>query len=367
MRIPDFITIDGVTRPLREAREAWATDPDLPGMPTWKQEVFRFLLEFTGPTDTVHLTTSGTTGRPVSLTARKEQLVASARRTLQFLGLQAGDKALLCLPARYIAGKMMIVRALTGRLDLHLTQPTTKPAVRKRYDFSAMTPQQAGTLLHAAGGRESLSRIHILLLGGGPLPPDLEKELSGLQTAIYHTYGMTETFSHIALRRITGPERSSLFNPLPGVKVSLAGDGTLVVHAPLLTKVPLKTRDLAVMDEQGRFRITGRSDNIINTGGVKVSPETIEAQLAGLIPAPFFVAAIPHPLSGEQVVLIIRRSTPSPSFMEKIRKAVRDLPDKISRPRRLILVNDLVYTGTGKLHRKKSMEIAWKEGSFYDL
>jgi len=365
--LPGTITIDGITRPMGEARSVWSRYTHDPAVPAWKKDIFLFLLKFTDPADTVEFTTSGTTGTPAVITARKEQLLASARRTLRYLGLQTGDKALLCLPARFIAGRMMIVRALTGELDLCLTPPAATPAIESDYAFSAMTPQQAGNILHSAGGRDSLSRISILLLGGGALSPSLEEELSSLSTSIYHTYGMTETFSHIALRRINGPERSPWFTPLPGVKVSRAGDGTLIIHDPALLPAPLHTHDLAVTGTHGRFRITGRSDNIINTGGVKVSPEEIEKQLYGRVPGPFFIGGLPDALLGEQVVIILQKETLSPSELAVIRKAVDTLAHRISRPRRVIAVKKLAYTDTGKLRRRESLEIAGKQGIFYDL
>ncbi len=367
MMIYPAITIDGVTRPLRQSREFCLRELDQPATPAFRKEAFDFFLEYTGDREKVQLTTSGTTGRPVVLTARKEQLAASARLTLHVLGLQPGDKALLCLPARYIAGRMMIVRAITGGLDLHLTRPTVRPQIREHYDFSAMTPQQAGNILHTSGGRQKLTRIKKLLLGGGPLPSGLEKELSSLPTEIFHTYGMTETFSHIALRRITGPDRSPLFSPLPGVRVSLSNEGTLIIQAPHLLQDPVHTHDLAVIDPQGRFRITGRSDNLINTGGVKVSPEILEEQLQDKLSFPFFIGGLEDPLLGEKVVLFMQGPTPDPPALEEIRKAVRSLPDRTGRPRQLVISGSFSYTPTGKLRRQESMKIAEKKGVFYDL
>ena len=365
--IPGTLTIDGVTARLQEFRKAWQQAVDAPHMPSWKKELFSFLLTFTDEEETLPLHTSGTTGPPALITAGKARLAASARLTLQHLDLHAGDKALLCLPVHYIAGKMMVVRALTGHLDLRLTPPAATPAIRENYDFSAMTPHQAASVLRSAGGREKLARIKKLLIGGGPLSQELEKALSTLKTDIRHTYGMTETFSHIAMRKITRPGRSRWFEPLPGIRISLSVEGTLIVHAPHLSDRPLHTRDLAVTDGKGRFRITGRSDNIINTGGVKISPEEVEEQLAKMISPPFFLSSLPDPVLGERIVLIVRRKKLSPRDLEEIRRAVEVLPEKISRPRQVIALNRFILTPSGKLQRNDSKTLAREKGTFYDL
>ena len=365
--IPGTLTIDGSTGQLQDLREAWQQEVTGGTIPPWEKELYTFLLMFTDSKTTLPLHTSGTTGTPALITAEKARLVASAQLTLQYLDLHAGDKALLCLPVRYIAGKMMVVRALTGHLDLCLTPPTATPAIEGAYEFSAMTPHQAANILRTAGGREKLTRIKKLLLGGGPLSRELEKALSTLGTDIRHTYGMTETFSHIAMRKITGPGRSDWYEPLPGISVSRSGEGTLIVLAPHLTDKPLHTRDLAMTDGAGRFRITGRSDNIINTGGVKVSPEAIEEHLEKMISFPFFLGRLPDPVLGERIVLVIRRERLSQHDLEEIRRTMQELPSKISRPRQVIAVNRFIFTSSGKLQRNDSMALARQKGVFYDL
>jgi O-succinylbenzoic acid--CoA ligase len=364
--IPDTVTLGGRNLPLSRARQEW--QQQLEGSAAyWEKEIFSFLLSFTGDQETLSLHTSGTTGRSVLITARKEQLLASARHTLLHLHLQPGDKALLCLPVRYIAGKMMIVRALAGGLDLYPVRPAATPAVERAYDFAAMTPLQAGRLLQAPGGRERLARIRILLLGGGPLSPQLEKELSTLDTVIFHTYGMTETFSHIAMRRITGEQHSSLFTPLPGIRVTLSPAGTLEIHAPHLSGTPYHTNDLAVIDDQGRFRITGRSDNIINTGGIKISPEELETSLQEQIPWPFFLSGIPDPLLGEKITIILRKKRLEENDLTLLREASRTIRPPAHRPRQVIATAQFIFTESGKLQRNRSKELAIQKGTFYAL
>ena len=192
----------------------------------------QFLAEWHSDSPFVKVHTSGSTGAPKPMLVEKQRMEASARITCRFLGLKPGDSALLCLPLDYIAGKMMVVRALTCGLRLITVEPCGCPSWEGNVDFAAMVPMQVYHLLQTNEGRERLMQIRHLIIGGGAIDDALADALVGLPNQIYSTYGMTETLSHIALRRLNGPDCSDWYTPFEGVTISLTAEGCLVIDAP---------------------------------------------------------------------------------------------------------------------------------------
>jgi len=335
----------------------------------FEQEIFAFIQDFLSPLKTIHLHTSGSTGTPGKLVVRKEKMIRSARMTGNFLGLKAGDKSLLALPVNYIAGKMMIVRALVLGLDLWFTRPSSTPDIAQDYDFSALTPMQVTQLLKT-GNKEKIARIKNLLIGGGPLSHSLESQLRSLPNRIFHTYGMTETLSHIAMRRINDPDNTGWFSPLPGIHLSSGLQQNLVIYAPdIIGKKALVTHDIVEFNGKDNrlFRILGRTDYIINSGGIKTFPEEIERKLENRIPFPFFIGSIPDDILGEKITLFTESGKLSPQELADIHKAVRSITDPYRRPRTAMAIYPFLYTESGKIKRKETMQKALKSGSSYNL
>ena len=195
----------------------------------------------------------------------------SARLTCEFLGLRQGDSVLLCMPLQYIAGKMVVVRALVAGLNLVIRTPSGHPMadVDIPLRFAAMVPLQVYNTLQVSAEKEKLCRTDILIIGGGAIDAGLEAEIRQLPVKVYSTYGMTETLSHIALRQLNGPDASMLYRPFPSVRLSLSSEHTLVIDAPLVCDTTLVTNDVAEIYPDGSFSILGRKDNTINTGGIK--------------------------------------------------------------------------------------------------
>ena len=335
----------------------------------WEKEIFSFISDFLSAPKTIRVTTSGSTGLPKTLRVKKENMIYSARMTGDYLGLKAGDKALLCLPARYIAGKMMIVRTLVLGLDLYYTPPSATPAIGQSYDFSAMTPMQVAYLI-GNGDKDNLSLIRKLILGGGPVPSSLEKKLIPLPNEIHHTYGMTETLSHIAMRRINGPERSEWFTPFSGVSLSRGRKHNLIIHAPEITgKKDLITHDIVEFadKEHRQFRISGRTDHIINSGGIKIMPEEIERKLDKVISHPFFIGGIPDEKLGEKVALFIETNKLSSQNRNALKKIIWTPFDLRTIPRLIITVPVFKYTESGKIKRRETLLMAMTTGTFHSL
>lgn len=340
--------------------------PEFASRSSFHRELGDFLADWFNAKTSLIVQTSGSTGRPRSLLVLKERLWNSAGLTCQFLGLQAGQSALLCLPLRYIAGKMLVVRALRARLNLKLVEPDGHPlrAVEATPYVASFTPQQIFNTLGSEQEMERLKAIRQILIGGGAVSGRLAEQLRSFPGAVYSTYGLTETLSHIALCRLSGPEASDRYRPLPGVRLALSSGGTLVIEAPAVAEGLIATNDLATLAVDGSFKILGRMDNVINTGGFKVRVEELEETLAAVIPVPFAVTAAPDEKFGEAIVLVLAenggsRYRPGGSSLAELgRRAVIQLVEsgKISAfqvPRRIVLVSELPLTETGKLARAK--------------
>jgi O-succinylbenzoic acid--CoA ligase len=261
------------------------------------------------------------------------------------------------MPLQYIGAKMMVVRTVVAGLELWVCPPSGRPLkdVDMPFRFVAMTPLQVYNSLQTPVERERLERIEILIIGGGAIDPCIEKELSRFPNAVYATYGMTETLSHIALRRLNGQDASDAYRPLPGVRLSLSDDSCLVIDAPRLCDAPLTTNDIAELLPDGRFRIRGRKDNVINSGGVKLQAEALEDKLRPLLAAPFAVTSAPDPRLGQAVVLLVERGGCDP---EALREAMAERLNKYERPRLIHEVDAIPLTGNGKIDRAACRDLA---------
>lgn len=323
---------------------------------SFHRQLLLFLQVWFSPEETINLQTSGSTGRPKQITVRKEQMVQSARMTCDFFQLRENEKALLCLPLDYIAGKMMTVRAIVAELDLYPVIPSGHPLVDTAipFDFAAMVPLQVYNALQTIKERERLSRMKRVIIGGGAIDPQLEEALKKLPNAIYSTYGMTETVSHIALRKVNGDGASDYYTPLRGVSLELSDEQALIIHAPQVADKILNTNDIAEIRSGGTFRILGRKDNVINTGGIKVQAEEVEKILRACIKGNFAITAVPHPRLGEVVVLLIE---PMNNLAFLKRKTEQLLP-RYQQPLHILTVESVPQTENGKTDRAAAKKLA---------
>ena len=315
-----------------------------------------FLAEWHNDSPTVLVHTSGSTGKPKPMLVEKCRMEASARMTCGFLGLHEGDTALLCMSLDYIAGKMMVVRALTCGLRLIVQEPSGLPQLpsSSTLDFAAMVPLQVWNLLHDAEGRERLKQVRHLIIGGGAVDEALERELQEFPNAVWSTYGMTETLSHIALRRLNGPERSEWYVPFDGVSLSQDADGCLVIDAPAVHDGQLKTNDIVCFQQAQRlFKILGRKDNVICSGGVKIQIEEVERLLRPHLSAPYIITRAKDEKFGEIVVLLTEGGD-TDQTMDLCRRV---LP-KYWVPRRIVAVPHIPMTETGKPARAEAERLA---------
>ncbi len=312
-----------------------------------------FLAEWYGPADFIEVKTSGSTGIPKTIQLKKEFVTQSALRTIQFFNLQAGDRILHCLPINFIAGKLMVVRALLGNLDLYVADPQTDFSFlhSERFRFAAMVPQQVNKIMNAEPATgEWLNNLDQLLIGGSALPLSLENRLQNTSALCYSSYAMTETATHIALRRINGDEADEYYHCLDDITIQLSESGCLQVYMPGLTQQPLDTTDLADVKDEKTFRILGRTDNVIISGGIKYSPEQLEKKLEPFIKEPFLISSLPHESLGRQLVLVTEGNA-SQKSIAKLQEICKKYLDRYEQPRQIIFIPEIPKTGNGKPDR----------------
>lgn len=275
--------------------------------PDWKLDVYRFILNFMNDSEVISQQTSGTTGARKTIKLPKKSMLASAKNTVDFFQLKEDDVAVLCLPIQYIAGKMMVVRALVAGLNLKLIQPSGTPDFNgiEKTDFCAMVPMQARNLLQ----KELWPKMKILILGGAETGPELIDKLQPLNTIIFETYGMAETCSHIALKRLNGGEAENAFSTLPEVKLSTDERDCLIIEAAYLPE-RIITNDRVEMVTPNQFKWLGRFDHVINSGGIKIQPEILEKKFQDILQNPCAILGMADELLGQKMVLVVETHEP---------------------------------------------------------
>ena len=306
----------------------------------FEKVIGKFLLEWLNNESFVFVQTSGSTGKPKKIVLDKNAMIASAKATGLFFNLQPKNSALLCLSADYIAGKMMLVRAITLGLHLDANEPISSPLSNKKYDFVAMVPMQVANSL------EQLHLVETLLIGGTKVSYQLAKEILKTNCKAFESYGMTETISHIAIKQIGAKE----FTVLPNVTISLDDRNCLVIEALEISSDEIITNDIVEIVNSTQFILKGRIDNVINSGGVKIFPEEVEEKLAKYISTPFFIASLPDEKLGEKVILVLEGNP------FEIDNVIFSELTKYQIPKQIVFIDKFVETETNKINRKKTLE-----------
>ncbi len=319
-------------------------------------ELHEFMEEWNNSSDCMLVHTSGSTGRPKPMLVSKERMLASARMTCDFLGLKEGDTALLCMPLDYIAGKMVVVRSIFRNMKLVVVEPSGHPlkGLKEVPVFAAMVPMQVFNSLNVPQERNILEKIKHLIIGGGAIDNALEAELRGFPNNVWSTYGMTETLSHIALRRLNGNDASDWYTPLGGIMISTDEVGCLIIKAPDLCEDLVKTNDIVELSpDRKRFKVIGRRDNVIDSGGIKIHIEDVEQRLRNHLDVPYLITKKPDRQFGEAVVMLVLSED-----IPKIRQICESVLPKYWQPRLYIPVKAIPLTGTGKPARAEAERIA---------
>lgn len=316
----------------------------------YKKSIGSFLIDWFSSDNVILVCTSGSTGKPKSISLKKEQMVHSALATGSYFNLQPKNTALLCLPVDFIAGKMMLVRAMVLGLHLDIIDPAISSVsmIDKKYDFSAMVPMQ----VEAALGK--LDLIEKLIIGGAPISTNLKTRLTEVPTGIFETYGMTETCTHIAIKKLG----TNAFTAMPNVTFSLDNRNCLCIDAPKIADNIIVTNDIVVMIGNTRFEWLGRYDNIINSGGIKLHPEQLEKKFSKLISSGFFVAGLPDAALGTKLVLLVESKENDRGLSEKI--VTSGLFKKYEIPKNIYFLPEFNRTKNGKIQRKNTLALLQK-------
>jgi o-succinylbenzoate---CoA ligase len=324
-----------------------------------EQSLFVFIKEWIAKGDILSVKTSGSTGTPKQIVVKKSQMLESAKITCDYFKLSAETNALHCLSTDFIAGKMMVVRAFVSGFNLITVKPDNNPltTINQKIHFAAMIPFQVQKVLAKKNTKEIFESIDNVIIGGAPVSHSFEQVLALFPNNVYATFAMTETLSHIALRKLSGKVKSELFELLPGIKISVNKDGCLVIDAPRLNEEPIVTNDVVEIKDETHFKWLGRHDNVINSGGVKLYPEKMEEVLSGVVKDHrSFIASLEDKEFGEKVVLVLEGVTKDE--IVKIKGDADNALGKYEKPREYLTVAKFIETPNGKIKRKETLMAA---------
>lgn len=331
--------------------------------PTFKNKTlkipFLMFIEEWKNKEIIHVNSSGSTNVSKKISLTKNQMILSATKTIDFFKFKSGIKALLCLSLETIAGKMMVVRAIVGNWNLTVCNPESNPLtdIYEDFDFAAMVPIQIQKILE--DNPEKLKRIKTIIVGGAPISDELAEKLKLHEITVYQTFGMTETVSHIALRKI-GKFSENSYTTLDGITVS-DNKGRLVINYPEMFKTELITNDIVNVISSKKFEWLGRADFIINSGGIKLNPEMIENKLSGLFHFPFFLTGITDEKLGTKLALVIEKQ----QSLNISKNEMKIIVEKYEIPKVYVILNSFILTESGKINRtqtlKKIKPNDWKE------
>lgn len=316
-----------------------------------------FLIQWFSKNDFLEVKTSGTTGKPKIIRLKKEFMINSAIATGNYLDLPQKTTALLCMSTDFIAGKMMLVRALVLGWELDIVMPNSNPLKKldKTYNFSAMVPLQVQNSL------TEIYKIQKLIVGGGVVSKELEKQMQLIPTEVFATFGMTETITHIALKRLNhfggktlSEVDNSFYKCLPNVTIKQDNRSCLVIKAFKVSDNEIITNDVVEIISDNEFKWLGRIDNVINSGGIKLHPEVIEKKLSQLISQRFFITGVPDKVLGEKMILIIE----GVKTVLHIKASTGLL--KYETPKEIYYVNRFIETKSGKIQRDKTLDLILK-------
>ena len=319
----------------------------------YEKSTGNFLIDWLNDSEYIEVKTSGSTGQPKLVKLKKQAMVNSAIATGDFFGLEPGDTAMDCLPSHYIAGKMMLVRAMILGLEIDFVEPSAHPIFdyEKPYDFCAMIPLQ---LKHTL---KYTNNIKTIIVGGSKVTQPLLERIKTCNSKFFETYGMTETVTHVAVRQLTSKasKGEKYFKAIPNVTFTQDERQCLVVHAPNLLREPLATNDMVDLKSETSFQLLGRYDNVINSGGVKLFPEQIEDKLQPVIDERFIVAGEDDETLGERLVLIVENPRDSAESIANRIRFIKELT-KFEVPKHIYITDKFVETVNGKIQRTKTIE-----------
>lgn len=320
-----------------------------------EKEIYEFILKWFDSEDYISVQTSGTTNKPKIIKLSKQHMVNSAINTINYFNIQKHHNILLCLPARFISGKMMIVRAYVSQCNLKIVIPSRNPFEKltdERIYLAALTPYQLENSL------DSITKLKIenIIIGGAEIPYQLEEKIKSiLHINFYATYGMTETCSHVAIRKIDNKSNMPIYKALPNISFSIDDRNCLIIEAPLISNDKITTNDIVELIDNKSFIWKGRYDNVINSGGIKFYPEEIEKKISRVIKYPFFIGSLKDDKLGEKVVLFIEKVDKQKIEIEILKNQLKSILSEYENPKEIIVLEKFIYSENNKLQRKQTI------------
>lgn len=329
----------------------------------FEQKTFDFISEWIQEKESFIQNTSGSTGEPKRIVITRSQMIASAKMSIDALGLKSGCNALLCISPDYIGGKMMLVRSFIAGMKIIASTPSSNPFSKlqpyQQIDFVAMVPYQLQEIMQSDGAIR-FNEISKVIIGGATVDSETVEKLQDYRCVFYSTYGMTETVSHIALRQLNGNNASDCYKTLPGIRISADERSCLVIEWDQLPQKVI-TNDIVEIVGADAFRWIGRWDNVINTGGIKVLPEKVEMIVKQIfldlhLRNSFFVGGVADAMWGNKVTLFIEGQLSNEMIVAVEREISQKIP-KTEAPKQVILVQSFVLTENGKINRKATAKL----------
>lgn len=325
-----------------------------PNLSEWEYGIYKFILNWFDKSDFILQETSGSTGTPKEIQLKKAAMVSSAQATLKHLNIHNNDTAWLCLPINYIAGKMMVVRAIIGELNLVFSEAEGTPTIpNQQVQLTAMIPLQLQKLIQS---KVNLSTIQNIIIGGAAMSRILIQQCQCIQSKVYASYGMTETCSHIALQQINGENRQNDFQVLDGISISKSNEGCLQINAPRILESEIETTDVVEITSEKSFRWLGRKDYVINSGGIKVSPEILERKIGEILQIDCIVSFQDDDVLGQKIVLVFEKDTINESF-ENILNILRKYLPKHHVPKVVKVIDEFPRNKSMKIDRREIQRI----------
>ncbi|MEM9831999.1 MAG: AMP-binding protein [Bacteroidota bacterium] len=307
--------------------------------------------------------TSGSTGLPKKISIHRDQMIASAQATIQALSLTESDSSLLCLSAQYIGGKVMVVRSLLAKMNLVIVRPTSNPLPYLSFlpKFTALVPLQIQALLDEKEAT-ALNQMKAIIIGGAPVSTSQEEQIrQELTVSVYSTYGMTETVSHIALKKLTLPDAQNFYQVLGDTQIALDERDCLKIKGKVTQDEWVITNDIVELLGERKFRWLGRYDSVINSGGVKVFPEEVEKVLEPIVLRENFtgrllVSSLPDKKLGERIILILEGDPLSDDQKKKVLKEAHQQLSPYQVPKVIYYLPKFSETPTGKVQRSQTQQ-----------
>ena len=302
--------------------------------------------------------TSGTTSNPKPVELSFQAMSSSANSLYRAADLDDSARWLCCLPPYYIAGLAVIARSWIKEVPVsfHNTfdlEKVSNEINSNSVDAISLIPNQLKQLLDA---NVDLSKLQTILVGGSSVDFNLQNTVLNLGLNVHFTYGLTETFGGICLdHKLFDNTEAEIVNGQIYLRSGsmMSGyrhDQRLTFHK-LTHDGWFATGDLGTY-ENNILNVTGRIDDLINSGGIKIEPLLIEKAMQSIGYNQAIVVATPHNKLGQCLTVVFNNKSDI-SGIKKIRDELRPLLPSTHLPIRIAISNKFDGNTSAKINRKE--------------